>query len=167
MSYHRTVLEVPDSLVNWENEKHRFCINLIISKGEDLYSVLQQKLQDHLPLKVRLEHRTRKSIILTRAAERPFGGERVDQPAAGYDGRGDGFSSEGATLTDLGQYLEDFDILNAPVINETGLTGYYKIDFSFDPENPSSRKTALEQLGLTYTVEEREIEVMIIHQPAR
>ncbi|MFK8163606.1 MAG: hypothetical protein AB8H12_14255 [Lewinella sp.] len=39
----------------------------------------------------------------------------------------------------------------------------YQIDFSFDPENPDTFRTAMKKLGLKYAKAQREIEVLVLY----
>ncbi|MEO0732643.1 MAG: redoxin domain-containing protein [Bacteroidota bacterium] len=164
ISHHRMELEIPDSLVTWEKPQNRFCTNLIVDDPADLYPVFQQQLSAHLPLKSRWEQRTKKVFVLQRITDAPFAGQPVPAPDTGYTGRGDGFSTEGSTLGDFCDYLEGFGIFGGPVIDGTGLTGPFAFSLSFAPEDPTTFKTALEALGLTYATEERSLDVLVLFQ---
>jgi hypothetical protein len=48
-------------------------------------------------------------------------------------------------------------------VNETEIEGTFVIDFSYDPENPKTFKTAMQELGLSYSWEERDIEVLVLY----
>jgi uncharacterized protein (TIGR03435 family) len=67
-------------------------------------------------------------------------------------------------LNDLAEYLEDFDILGLPVVNETNLNGTYFFDLNFEPENPQSLIDALNGLGLAIKKESREIDILVLYK---
>ncbi|MTB52107.1 redoxin family protein [Lewinella sp. W8] len=166
MAYETTIyrmeLEFEEFLVDWEREENRFCADVVVENPEDLLPEFRRHLQQAHPIKARTERQTREVVVLRAIKDGTLAAVPAT-PVEGYTGRQDGFSSEGATVEDFRSYLEGFGIFNLPVVDETSIAGAYAIDFTYDPENPTTFKTAMEELGLTYAKEEREIEVLILY----
>lgn len=157
----RLELEFDEDLVAWEEESNRYCMDIIVSDPSELFTALQKELQITHPVKARMEKRTR-DVVLIQTIE-----GKVLAPEGAHTnstmGRGDGFSSEGATMEDFCAYLEGFGIFSYPVVDETGVPGAYNIDFAFDLENPDTFRAAMEKLGLRYAKAQREIEVLVLY----
>jgi thiol-disulfide isomerase/thioredoxin len=158
----RVVLEFDESLVDWEQEENRYCADVIVEDPGDLLPEFRRQLSRAQKIKARTERRAQKVVVL-RALEEGTLNATPSEPKQGYAGRQDGFSGEGATLEDFRSYLEGFGIFNLPVVNETEIEGTFVIDFSYDPENPKTFKTAMQELGLSYSWEERDIEVLVLY----
>jgi thiol-disulfide isomerase/thioredoxin len=157
----RLEFEFDEALITWEDERNRYCMDIIVSDPSELFSTLKRELSLAHPVKARMEKRIMEVALLETIEEKVIApeGTTTNNTMA----RGDGFSSEGATMEDFSTYLEDFGIFSYPVVDETGDMGIYKIDFAFDPENPETFKTAMEKLGLKYSKAQREIEVLVLY----
>jgi len=150
-----------EELVSWDDEHNRYCMDIIVSDPLELFTALKKELSLAHPVKARMEQRTREVVVL-----QTIDGQVLATEGAHTDnimGRGDGFSSEGATMKDFCDYLENFGIFGYPVVDETGDSDAYQIDFSFDPENPDTFRTAMKKLGLKYAKAQREIEVLVLY----
>ena len=157
----RQELAFAKSLVDWEDEQNRYCLDIIAATPASLHQSLKEELATTLPIQARLEKRVRDVVVIT-----TLGGEVLAPTGVAteqYTGRGDGFSSTGATMGDFCNYLESFGVFGYPVVDETGESTAFKIDFSFDPENPESFKEAMKKYGLAYKKEPREIEVLVLY----
>lgn len=158
----RSENEFDDGLVAWENTANQYCADIIVAHPDDLLPQLQAELEAALPIKARRERRTKRVVVLRALEEGTFNAPTA-LPVDRYAGRQDSFSSGGATTEDFRSYLEDFGIFGLPVVDETGIEGAYAIDFSYDPENPETFKSAMRELGLTYSWEERDVEVLVLY----
>ncbi|OJJ23942.1 hypothetical protein BKI52_06215 [marine bacterium AO1-C] len=158
----RVILEFDKKLVAWKNPKNRYCMDVIAKDLETVYKNAQKQLSASLPIKARIEKRKKTVVVITQQ-EGGFKAKKTTEKGL-FSGRGDSFKGKGATLENFRNYLEGFGIFGLPVVDETGLTGTYDIQFSFDPENPSSFKEAMKKLGLAYKKQEREIKVLILSQ---
>jgi uncharacterized protein (TIGR03435 family) len=152
----------------YDNEKNKFCVDIIIPQAnkELLLQTLRDKLLNSFTVRAKLEKRKMQVIVLKRKDSIPFSlaATSIALGEITGSGRGDGFESSSATLDEFATYLEDFGILGKPVINETGITGSYKFNFSFEPEKKGSFKAAMAAMDLIYSKEEREIDVLIIYK---
>jgi len=162
-SAYRTVLECEPELVKWEYEQNRFNMRLIVDQPEELYPVFKEKLASNFSIQARLEKRVQQVLVLESIDSEKIQANPAEHHPQ-YEGRGDGFRSEGATLEDFRSYLEGFGIVGYAVVNETGIEGAYEMDFSFDPENSATFKEAIAELGLKYSLQEREVEVLVLYE---
>lgn len=91
------------------------------------------------------------------------------EPLGPSDGRSLGYRTSPGSLvaTDL-QGLVDTaaSLLKRPVLNETGLTGRYRIDLKFDlEEDPASLGRAIQEtLGLELASAERPVEMLVVRE---
>lgn len=161
-STYRVTLEFDEKLIDWKNKKNRYSMDIIVEQPEELYPMLQRKLDESLSIKAKTEMKKMKVVVLRKTQE-GISAEKTTEPTR-YNGKGDGFSSEGASMEDFREYLEDFGIFGLPVVDETNDNSLYKIDFSFDPENPESFKQAMKNLGLSYSWDERTIESLVLYK---
>jgi hypothetical protein len=82
----------------------------------------------------------------------------------GSDGAG-GINIKHLKMDQFVIFLEE-QILNTPVINETGLQGTYVFTLKMTFNEPQKLKTALNNLGLDLTKTKREIEIIAIRKKA-
>ena len=77
-------------------------------------------------------------------------------------------SPDSLVATDLGGLVGGAaSLLNRPVFDETGLTGRYEIDLTFDvEEDPDSLVRAIEELGLEMAKAERPVEMLVVRERA-
>lgn len=161
ISSQRIAYEFDEALVDWEQEENRYCMDIIVDNPADLLSSLREQLSSTLSIQARVERRTKDVVVITtlEGAVTAPAGEATEQ----YTGRGDGFSSTGATMATFCNYLESFGIFGLPVVDETGVEAAFEIDFSFDPENSDSFKEAMKQYGLKYAKQSREVDVLVLY----
>ncbi|MGB4844356.1 MAG: DUF3738 domain-containing protein, partial [Ferruginibacter sp.] len=70
---------------------------------------------------------------------------------------------DGASMKDfIERYLDSWYIAGKPVINETGITGKFDFRFEYEMNVKGAFQEALLKIGLILTVEEREMEMMIL-----
>lgn len=160
-SSHRIVFEFDEALVDWEKEENRYCMDIIAADPASLLPSLKEHLSSTLSIQARLEKRTKDVVVITTLEGKVVAPEGISTEQ--YTGRGDGFSSTGATMSTFCDYLEGFGIFGFPVVDETGSETAYKIDFSFDPENADTFKEAMTKYGLKYAKAQREIEVLVLY----
>jgi uncharacterized protein (TIGR03435 family) len=167
MSSDRLTLEIAAEKVDWENTKNRFNLDIIVAPEDKtmIREILREKLDDALDIKARVEIKELEVAVLFKNDSIPFAltPKSADEKISASS-RGDHFSSNQATLNEFRSYLERFGIVGLPVVNETGILGEYKFDFTFDPENPKSFFPALENLGLKIKRATRKIEVLVIYE---
>jgi hypothetical protein len=157
----RLALEFDEDLIAWEDERNRYCMDIIVSDPSELFTALKKQLPLAHPVKARMEKSTREVAIIETIEGKIIAPTGV--PTNSITGRSDGFSSAGATIADFCAYLENFGIFSYPVVDESGDSNAYKIDFTFDPEDPDTFRTAMKKLGLKYSKAQREIKILVLY----
>ena len=77
--------------------------------------------------------------------------KKIPQNTSGertYFARHGAVDQQSMTMEDLAAYLESFGVSHIPVVDETNNTTKYDIQFTFQPEDPSSLTKALADMGL-------------------
>jgi uncharacterized protein (TIGR03435 family) len=72
------------------------------------------------------------------------------------------YSAQGQYIWSLVNYLERF--LKVPVIDRTGLTGYYDIDFKWDSTPDGLKKVLLDELGLKLSPDRQNVEFVVVEK---
>jgi uncharacterized protein (TIGR03435 family) len=145
--------------------KADYCLDVIVAKGKEaeLRPFLQEELNKSFAIRGKLEKQIKPVYVLqivdAAKAGRLTPSTRTEQSLVAG---GSGFEGQEVTIRELADYLENFGIVNLPVVDETGLTAVYDISLQFEPENKESLTAALQRLGLRLTQSEREIEVLVL-----
>lgn len=160
--YGRTV-----DLTSKENAKEKakmYCIDLIVPKGQEaeLLPTLRRHLKEKLDLQADAEKRLTSVYVLTTADNTKVNKLRKSTASdGGFNGSGDTFSGEGVQLGSVAQYLEEFGLVEMPVVDGTNNTERYNITFTFMPEKKGDLEKSLANLGLKLTKSEREIDMLV------
>ena len=127
------------------------------------YPRLQKSLNQYFDIKARTEKKKMEVARIYRldSIEVPF--DQAITPGE-TTARGDRFNNPGATFEDFAEYLEGFGVVGMPVVDETNDENLYNFSFSYLPEDPSSFKKELKELGLGIQKVEREVEVLVIYE---
>jgi uncharacterized protein (TIGR03435 family) len=149
---------------NAREKEKMFCIDLIVPKGEEasLLPTLREHVREKLNLQADVERREMKVYVLTaddRSKLRNLNRSTVHE--GDYSGTGDTFSGEGVQLSSIAQYLEDFGLVNLPVVDETNNNERYDISFTFMPEKRGDLEKTLANFGLKLVQSERAIDVLV------
>lgn len=164
-SSYRMVYEMDESLFDYSNSDHKYCLDIIVAPEEktQLYPILIDKLAETFPLKTRLEKRMTEVAVLYRIdsieVNLPEG-----EPGTNMIARGDYFKDNNASFADLANYLESFGIVGMAVLDETGDPNIYQIDLHFSPEKKGSFQAALKEMGIGIKKAQRTIDVLILFE---
>ncbi|RNL55920.1 DUF3738 domain-containing protein [Pedobacter jejuensis] len=162
LPYGRTVdLTCKDNAIE---KSKMYCIDLIVPKGQEaeLLPTLRKHLQEKLTLKANLEKRLKPVYVLTAVDNIKFPSlKRSNSTKGDFQGSGDTFSGEGIKLRHVAQYLEEFGLVDLPVVDGTNNTERYNITFTFIPEKKGDLEKSLANLGLKLTKSEREIDMLV------
>ncbi|MET4083965.1 uncharacterized protein (TIGR03435 family) [Pedobacter sp. UYP30] len=142
----------------------QYCIDLIVPKGQEdkLMHTLQIHLKEKMDVQADIEKQLKPVYVLTIADKKKIGSlEKSKSVDENFDGSGENFSGKGIRFKQIAQYLEEFGLLDLPVIDETNDTNRYNISFSFMPEKKGDLKKTLGDLGLTFKREQRKIDVLV------
>jgi uncharacterized protein (TIGR03435 family) len=134
---------------------------------------LQQALQEKFGLVARLETRDTDSLLL-RVKDPNAPGLKVSesgQPTGGTEEAGGTFSIKGGEVSLLAGFLED-NLLGIPVMDRTGLTNAYDLDFTWTtkdlhwarPTRAILDQILSDQLGLELVPSREPIEMLVIEQ---
>lgn len=142
-----------------------YCVDVIVPKGQEaaLLPALAKELSDRFGMTGTLEKHTKPVYVLEVADPAKVEGlvSRAGTKEL-YMAGGDRYDGKQVTITNLVDYLENFGVLDLPVVDDTGLTARYNIAFGFEPEKKGSLFTALQGIGLRLTRSEREIQLLVV-----
>jgi RNA polymerase sigma factor (sigma-70 family) len=157
---------------------HRIAVSTDLPRGEydfiastlgTQHQALQQALKKKFGLIAHWETRDM-AVLLLKMKYPNAPGLQVTAIARGF-GQGDKgkYSIKGGSISQLAGYLED-DLLDRPVIDQTGLTNTYDIELTWDspgrdwnnPTRPVLDRILLDQLGLELVPTNMPLEVLVI-----
>jgi uncharacterized protein (TIGR03435 family) len=142
-----------------------YCLDIIVAQGKEkeLLPTLEKELNERFAIRGALEKQT-KPVYVLQLVE--VGKTRQLTPATRTEqylmAQGNRFEGKEVTVKQLVDYLENFGIVDRPVVDGTGLTAAYNISLQFEPENRESLKAGLQRLGLRLDKSEREIQVLVL-----
>ncbi|KYG74948.1 thiol-disulfide isomerase/thioredoxin [Roseivirga ehrenbergii] len=167
VSSYRLVYEVDETQFDYENTDNLYNLDIIVAPEDrdQFYPIFQSKLNELLEVKGRIGKQEKEIAVLYKIDSLEFGLNPVEEHT-NYSGRGDYFKSAGASMDDFREYLENFGLFGLPVVNDTGIDGYFSLEFSFDPETKGSFQENLRKIGLGIKKNKREIDVLILYTGA-
>ncbi len=150
---------------NMKNKAASYCVDILVKpeQTDSLYIILQQKLNQHLPVRVRLEKRLMEVYILKQkpGTDIRFTPSVTEKSSFEFSGRG--YDGKKVSLADFAKtYLTNE--LELPVADETGLTGYYDIKTNVEQRDMAGIIKSIEDLGLTIEKAKREMPVMVYYK---
>lgn len=150
-----------------EEGDEQYCVDIVVAPGQEdqLYAHMLDSLDQYFGWQVDTVVQEVDVWVLTQNEEgvQLASAQKPGQTSAS----GSGFANSGATLADFADYLESFGLAGKPVIDETG-TGdqLFDISFQFFPENPSTFKKGLREMGLHIKTKRRPVSMYRV-QPAQ
>ena len=146
---------------------NQYCVDIIVEKPgvESIRKELQKHLAQHFNYKARIEKR-KDSVFVLRKIDRTS--ELLVKVENGgknnwWGSRGK-FNGSGIRLSKVGEYLEQFNLVKKPVIDETGDIQYYDVQVKWEHEKTSGVQEFVTSLGLELVPAIREYEVLIIYK---
>ena len=148
---------------DYKNKNLSYCFDLLVkpSQKDSLYIIMQQKLQQSLPVKARIELRDTDVYVLKLKED------KVTVPvskltALTYSFSGQGFDGKGATLADFSNiYLSNE--FNLPVIDETNLEGRYDIKTNVEMRTKEGILKSIDDICLKVEKTRRKIRIMVLY----
>ena len=142
-----------------------YCLDIIVPKGkeQELLPTLEKELSKRFAIGGRLEKQNIPVYVLQVADS-----ANIKQFTAATNGEGylmaqaDSFVGKQVKINQLTAYLENFGIVDLPVVNETGLPNTYDLSIKFEPQKKESLLKALQLVGLQLTKAHRVIEVLVL-----
>jgi thiol-disulfide isomerase/thioredoxin len=163
-SYFRSINFYEDDKNYTKLEK--FCIDSWIAQNSEvkLRKFLRKQLSKYfIDVDARLETKRMKVFVIKAYDSAVLKLKPATEPG-NFAAGGGFFNGKGVKIESVANYLEDFGIMQKPVIDKTGLTGYYTISFEWQPEERSSLHNALNEYGLYLEEQEELIEVLVIRK---
>ncbi|NII25320.1 TIGR03435 family protein [Pseudoflavitalea sp. X16] len=164
VSEHQIVYEVPKkSICEWENKSTRYCFDLIVKpeQKDSLFVIMKQLLHQLFPIKARLEKREMPVYVLHKLPATKNWQESVaTESTYGFSGRG--FTGKGVILKPFVDYVGN--VLELPLVDETGLTGKYDIVTENAIPSKEDVLASIQKIGLVVEKGTRVIDVLIIYK---
>lgn len=144
----------------------RYSINAVVGlEDQDSFrSLLQEELKNRLRLQTHLEVRPFDVYVLSATEVPQLEGSRHTDSGT-WMGRSDVLLRD-ATMQTLASALQS--ILGRPVVDETGITGKYNLEFGWEEDRAGSVTAALrDRFGLRLSPEKRDLEALIVDSVQR
>ncbi|OKS88606.1 TIGR03435 family protein [Mucilaginibacter polytrichastri] len=159
----RTIDQTPNRVV--KEDKQNYCMDIIVPKGQEkmLFTTLQNELKTRFELQASIEKRVKPVYILTIADSAKVNLlNRSHIEEKDFDGGSGSFNGESVRLNCIADYLENFGLVNRPVLDETGNNNLYNIKFTYMAEKKGDLQNALHNLGLKLIEAERNIDMLVL-----
>lgn len=163
--YDRSVSRDEVNNPNMKNKAASYCVDILVKpdQTDSLYRILQQKLNQHLPVRARLEKRLMEVYILQQkpGTDIRFTPSVTEKSSFSFSGKG--YDGKKVSLADFAKtYLSNE--LEFPVVDETGLTGYYDIKTNVEQRDMTGIVQSIAALGLTLEKAKREMPVIVYYK---
>lgn len=149
---------------NYEDKNLSYCFDLLVKpeQKDSLLIIMQNKLQQNLPVKARIEMRDTDVYVLNLkdTAKVLIPKSKLTTLTYGFSGRG--FDGQGVALNEFANlYLSnEFDL---PVVNESGLKERYDIKTNVEMRTKAGILKSIDDLGFALNKERRKIRIMILY----
>ena len=149
---------------NYEDKNLSYCFDLLVKpeQKDSLLIIMQNKLQQNLPVKARIEMRDTDVYVLNLkdTAKVLIPKSKLTTLTYGFSGRG--FDGQGVALNEFANlYLSnEFDL---PVVNESGLKERYDIKTNVEMRTKAGIMKSIDDLGFALNKERRKIRIMILY----
>lgn len=150
---------------DFDNKSTLYCVDLLVNpeQKDSLNTFLQKYLNDFLPVKARFEKRVMNVYVLKRSDSIALGVtlSKATNSTFGFSGRGyDG------TKVLIKDFADDYltNELGLPVVDETGLTGFYDIKTNVEQRDWKGLLKSINALGLKIEKSEREMPVIVYYK---
>lgn len=162
---HFLVMNEYDTIQRKYKDMQKYCVDFWIAEPDKnkMLQFFRQKLEEQfIDVHAVLEKRMLKVCILradsTAKKKLTPSAESGDQYSADHAH----FDGNSVKMNVFAEYLQNYELLEGKVIDETGFYGRYRILFEWQPENPASLTTALRKMGLYWEEDTREVEVLVL-----
>lgn len=149
---------------NYEDKNLSYCFDLLVKpeQKDSLLIIMQNKLQQNMPVKARIELRDTDVYVLKLKDTAKIMIPKSKLTAITYGFSGRGFDGQGVTLNEFANlYLSNEFAL--PVVNESGLKGRYDIKTNVEMRTKAGVMKSIEDLGFLVNKERRKVRVMILY----
>lgn len=149
---------------NFKDKNISYCFDLLVKpeQKDSLYIIMQQKLQQSLPVKARIEMRDTDVYVLKLKEEGKVTLPPSTLTALTYGFSGQGFDGKGATLSDFSSvYLSNEFPL--PVLDETGISGRYDIKTNVEMRTKEGILKSIDDIGFKVEKTRRKVRIMVLY----
>ncbi|QKJ31839.1 DUF3738 domain-containing protein [Mucilaginibacter mali] len=149
---------------NFKDKNVSYCFDLLVKpeQKDSLYIIMQQKLQQSLPVKARIEMRDTDVYVLKLKEDGKITLPSSKLTALTYGFSGTGFEGQGATLADFANvYLSNEFPL--PVLDETGLTGRHDIKTNVEMRTKEGILKSIDDIGFKVEKTRRKVRIMVLY----
>jgi uncharacterized protein (TIGR03435 family) len=161
------VTHIPENRIEGEAtkepRKYDFYCSAPSVKWDEVRPIAEQLVSAAFHLKFRRERRETDVFVVSAPGGKPLElAEAAPAPGVMFSNR-NSITLPGATISSVAEVIERR--LQRPVIDETGLTGWYRIRLSFQRDKPELLLDSVRQdLGLTIQPERRPIEFLTVNR---
>lgn len=156
-----------DETANAEmNGNQLFCLDIITEKPADLLPTLRKELLKRFEIQAKIT-KILKPVYILKVADQ----QQVESLMAvettekkGYGAGAGTFAGDAATFADIANYLESFEIVKLPVVDETNIHKKFTIQMVYEPKKPETLTKALANLGLKLEKGERKIDMLTLYK---
>jgi thiol-disulfide isomerase/thioredoxin len=163
--YEGAVTEADLNSHDGNNKRDLYCVDLLVPPGKEdsLYIILRQYLNDHLPVQARPEKKTIPVYVFKRKSGAPLAITTSSAVTGSMSFSGRGYNGTKVLVKDFAaDYLSNE--LGLPVIDETGLAGFFDIKTTVEQRDFAGILKSIEALGLVVEKAEREMPVIIYYK---
>ena len=149
-------------LIEAELPDARYNISIEAEQGQPIWPLAKKALEDVFGLHFVEGKEMLDVFVLRKTQDPPRGLARVEATSANWGTKqtagGFGYEIRAGTMQDLTGIISRY--VDEPVVDETGLTGFYRFTLAMDHWQPRTVFSALEALGLKLEKAGRELPVM-------
>jgi uncharacterized protein (TIGR03435 family) len=148
---------------NYEDKNLSYCFDLLVkaAQKDSLLIIMQNKLQQNLPVKARIEMRDTDVYVLKLKDTAKIMMPKSKLTTINYGFSGRGFDGQGVTLSEFANlYLSnEFDL---PVVDESGLKERYDIKTNVETRTKAGILKSIDDLGFLLNKERRKVRIMVL-----
>lgn len=144
-----------------------YCLDVILPNPDEnaLKKFMRSQLENVLNISVKFEKRKRRVAVIKRSDSSTVQLSEHSLADSIFVKKRNSFRARGILIDRfIHEFLDEWLILGLPCINETGLHEKYDIEFDYAMGVKGALQQALKRIGLQYTIEEREILMMVLEK---
>jgi uncharacterized protein (TIGR03435 family) len=164
VSYYRMVSDIDPKEFAYSEPKNKYALDVIVPvAGDNLYAYMQQQLPKYFDIKARWEKK-KMPVMVVKRTQGPLLLSPSTEQSDYFGASSNHFNGTGVKVSALAKFLEDFGIVNMPVLDETNVSGRYTIQLEWQPEKKGHMQEVFRNAGFELVKEEREIEVLVLYR---
>jgi thiol-disulfide isomerase/thioredoxin len=144
-----------------------YCLDVVIPNPDEpaLKQFMQLQLTEALNIHAKFEKRKMRVAVIKKMDSIPMPLVKSSDTTSVLVKKRNSFQAKGVSMDYfINNFLDEWQILGVPCVNETGLSEKYDIQFDYVIGVKGSLQQACKRMGLQYIMEEREILVMVLEK---